>query len=191
MPINKVCAAYWAGFIAADGCITRTNKYKILKINLSDKDEDHLKLFKKHTKYTGKIYKYANNHNNFKTSIHISDKKFIQHIEDKFNIHPRKTFNLKPPKLITKKEQIAYMIGYIDGDGTIYKSGRRKETLTLSIVTASPFILSYFKKLIKNIIGVRLNISTAKYYKISISGHNAEVLYKILKNFKLPKLKRK
>lgn len=44
---------YWAGFIAADGCILKN--LKVLEIGLGIKDKKHLKKFKSAIKYTGNI----------------------------------------------------------------------------------------------------------------------------------------
>ena len=47
---------YWAGFIAADGCVMRRGKNsKILSISIHTKDIDHLYKFKKAIGFAGPI----------------------------------------------------------------------------------------------------------------------------------------
>ena len=50
----NIINCYWAGFIAADGCITGRNKNK-LYIGLSSKDKQHLEVFKKTICFDGPI----------------------------------------------------------------------------------------------------------------------------------------
>lgn len=63
---------YWAGFIAADGCISRyENGNMCVTLTLALKDINILEKFKHQIKYTGPIYKYTmrQNKKNGRTKI--------------------------------------------------------------------------------------------------------------------------
>ena len=125
-------ACYWAGFIAADGWIsekkvTRKNK---LGIKLSIKDENHLIQFKDDIQYSGVIYKdlfkaafIAENtkitENKERVSLEITSQKICDDLENIFNVHPRKSLTHEPPVGLIKEQELAFIIGYLDGDGWI------------------------------------------------------------------------
>ena len=50
----NILNCYWAGFIAADGCIGRRNN-NVLSIGLSSKDKQHLETFKNNINFSGPI----------------------------------------------------------------------------------------------------------------------------------------
>lgn len=55
VPNNLNC--YWAGFIAADGCVVESKncKTKTLKIEITDSDREHLKKFADDVEFNGEI----------------------------------------------------------------------------------------------------------------------------------------
>jgi len=111
---SSLQSCYWAGFLAADGCIIQSGNHKVLFLGLSVKDENHIKLFCRHINFSGSVYK----NKNYRT-IKISSDKLCSDLQNKFNLTPRKTKTLKPPKL-TGQKALAFIIGYIDGDGSIF-----------------------------------------------------------------------
>ena len=129
---STVQNSYWAGFIGADGCISKShNIYSSLKIKLKDTDKNHLLNFKEDIDYTGPIidniakkpkkdsYKYKKQHYNQSTIQIYSAKQIISDLNSNFNITPQKSLILQPPNLTNKDEILSYIIGYIDGDGHI------------------------------------------------------------------------
>lgn len=124
---------YWAGFIAADGCVYRRNINKQLIIALAEKDLDHLKMFKKHINFDGNINRSVRDHSkqnpNWNKSIiytlNISSSQIFEDLK-RFNIVPQKTliytfpYWLKHHKLVNH-----FMRGYIDGDGSFYYQKNR------------------------------------------------------------------
>lgn len=111
--------SYYAGFIAADGCIFNNKHYSnYLIFGLSIKDKDFLEEFKKNIQFDGPIIEYLSKGRKY-VRLTINSTKICNDLKENFNITPKKTFTLVPPN-ITKKEYIdAFICGYIDGDGYI------------------------------------------------------------------------
>lgn len=141
--------SYWAGFIAADGNLEKnTNK---LIIDLANKDVRHLYKLKKYLNFNGKIryYKYSD-----RSYVRLGFKnlKICSDLKKNFNITSRKSLTLKPPKGLTKKQALAYIAGYIDGDGsfninTMYKKNKKHIYLRLSIL-GTKNVLSFIEKIL-------------------------------------------
>lgn len=124
-------ACYWAGFIAADGCISDTSLgQNYLSIGLSIKDENHLVNFQNHIKYDGVISKYLlkslfignskkMTESKGRVTLVISSQKLCNDLGIIFNIHPRKSLIHEHPIGLTFEQELAFIIGYIDGDGSI------------------------------------------------------------------------
>lgn len=106
--------SYWAGFIAADGCI-RNNKR--LSIGLQKGDIEHLKKFTEDIKYTNEVKLYKD-----RCSVTINCKEICQDLTSNFNITERKSKTLSPPLLINEEFIAAYIKGIIDGDGSIMEN---------------------------------------------------------------------
>ena len=110
--------AYWAGFIAADGNISKSNN--ALTITLVDSDSEQLERFLKDTAADYQVTHFERNGNAFCT-IHTVSQKMADDLNNNYNIIPAKSLILKAPNIDWEdKESIdAYIIGLIDGDGTI------------------------------------------------------------------------
>jgi hypothetical protein len=133
--------SYWAGFIAADGCIEE--KSKRLRIKLALADEIILKEFKKQIEFSGNFYKETHIKRGkvcYSTKINITSKQLITDLNNNFNITTKKSLTLKPPINLNKECTEAFIRGFIDGDGSfcITKSRPNKlgtrQYLILSIV---------------------------------------------------------
>jgi len=144
-PLN----CYWAGFIAADGCIIN-NK---LILALSTKDLNHLEKFKNDTCSNHNIGIYIKKNNNLTRmseycKLTIYSTNIVNDLNLNFNIFNRKTLTLKPPPIINSELIDYYIKGYIDGDGCISKyilKKDNKENLTINI-TGTEFLLKWFNQ---------------------------------------------
>lgn len=116
--------SYWAGFIAADGNVYKRkagNRQAIIKIALKSEDDKHLEKFAQAIAHNKKIY-----HGSIKTlgreysysSIAVSSNIMAKDLESNFNITERKSLTLKPPTHLSEENAIAFIAGYIDGDGS-------------------------------------------------------------------------
>lgn len=114
-------SCYWAGFIAADGCIKHLkNGQPILAIKINSEDRKHLSSFLEdiggghisdgvETKTSGSTSRYS--------AVQIVSQKIVSGLNE-FGIFSRKTMTLNPPENLDDRQQMAFIAGYIDGDGS-------------------------------------------------------------------------
>jgi intein/homing endonuclease len=124
--------AYWAGFIAADGCIYA--KDSTIRIIISEKDKSLLHEFIRDIQYDGKIHQRIISQNGklfSRVKVSIPAKKNIEYLRTYYNITPRKSLTLQPPNIDDLEMIKAFIAGYIDGDGCIISTDK---TIRLSIV---------------------------------------------------------
>lgn len=120
---------YYAGFIAADGNIYKNN----LTISLARKDRKILERFLTDCKSNYLIKDFLIK-NRFEAScVTIVSKQIIDDLYCNFNIIPNKSLTLQSPNLKNKEAIDAFIIGYIDGDGSISYSKIRNE-LQISLI---------------------------------------------------------
>ena len=200
--------SYWAGFIAADGCIIEGKKQNQLSIGLSKKDFDHLNLFKNDIDFNGPIKNnyikkiYKNEEKIFESSqLYITSQKISDDLYKNFNITPRKSLTLLPPNLSDTNLIDAFICGYIDGDGCVYlyKNNVRniQDSLSISIVGTYEIVL-WIKERFSQILGkefgsIQKNHNSEKntyVYRIGQSKGVREI-FKHFYNLNVPKLKRK
>lgn len=179
--------SYWAGFIAADGCVTNGK----LTIGIAPKDQRHIERFVSDISYTGKIY-----YRDSVVTAAISCKQYIKHLKDNFNITERKSLTLQPPNINNETLVASYIIGLIDGDGSI--SFKREGNVCITIY-GTRFILqwvkeyfdkwtkptNYKKSEVRDVNDAR-NLS---YYHVCSS--RARELHKIFATINVPRLARK
>lgn len=177
---------YWLGFIAADGSIFkhgRSKKYNFL-MGASGKDKEHMEKFISYINFTGAFTKIKKV-DFWSVSFRISDEEFdyLQSI----NITPNKSLTLKPPVIEDYNSRLAFIKGYIDGDGCIQYSGKTKTLPNINIVGTKEilqWILEEFE--IKNIIQKRDNI-----YIVDITGSSARNVRNLMLQIETPQLDRK
>jgi hypothetical protein len=124
--------SYWAGFIAADGCISPERRS--VKITLAEIDAEHLAKFARCIDYNGPIT--AHTGGGFKpqnpcVTLNICGaSRWISDLGKNFSIGPRKTFTAQPPVGLIETCRLAFIIGYLDGDGSIYLAGHTHKNTT-------------------------------------------------------------
>lgn len=120
--------AYWLGFLAADGCNYQRDINASVVINIHRKDREHLEKFKNFMNSNANIIDHIQtegfSNNTPMSKIILNSKKMSQDLE-KLGIVPRKSLILKPP-LIDSKYYMPFILGYFDGDGSIYKTSENK-----------------------------------------------------------------
>lgn len=103
---------YWLGFIMADGHFN--DKSKQIQINLSEKDIHHLMRLSEYVEYKKKII-------NPRIVINYSD--INDWLIELFNIKSDKTYNPCSLNKLYGDNLFSFIIGFIDGDGSINKKG--------------------------------------------------------------------
>jgi len=184
-------SCYWAGFIAADGNISKN----LITIALAEKDEIQLLKFKEHTNSTN-IIKFNNKDNFIIKRYQFTSKKSVLDLKRIYNIGEKKSLTLIPPNITNLKEIDSFICGYIDGDGCINMSLNRK-SFYLSINILGTFeILSMMKKRFEQILGKKIeaNILPKKdtnIYKFCINSNSARTIFKHFYELPIYKLERK
>lgn len=163
-------SAYWIGFLAADGSFINDKR---LQIALANKDSNHLIAFAEYISL-GRDLLYNNRTNS--VGLSKQDPVKIPHIMQRFEFNKQKTYN--PPINLPYKEQdllVSYLIGFIDGDGTItYQSGRKSVTLrTVSHISWYAFL----SKLSDATLFGRITIRNDGY--VQLASHRHEEIVKL------------
>ena len=121
---------YWLGFIFADGHISKSNR---LNITLSLKDLSHLEKFASYINSKVWISRFGRYD---KCTVSVKDIDNIKILKQLYDIHHQKTYN--PPNLnmfdsLSDKQKIAFIIGFIDGDGSLRKLNRTSTPFNIII----------------------------------------------------------
>jgi len=182
-------SCYWAGFLAADGCIH--NKY--VKLSLSEKDLNHLMTFKEHISSEHKLTK-TESKGSVCYCLSVSSSKMVSDLK-KFGVVPRKTQTLDFPKIPSALASY-FCRGYFDGDGcwAVHKPSTRpgrKGQLVFSTRGTEKF-LEGFNKCLVNYAGLpeRCLDKSLKGWRTSVLQYNgnnicrkiADWLYKDIDN---------
>lgn len=186
-------AAYWNGFIAADGCFSGWKNTR-LQIALAAKDAAHLERLAGwmghgwvRTESGGKVVRYA-----------VADAMTVPQLQLKFDLRPRKTVN--PPRHLPYCGVLlrAWFVGFIDGDGYIRKQSGR-ETAFLSTVSHhswGPFLVELSSALnfgyVRYRTGGGYDNGTGTYVSLNSARHNEIAdLKRFAEQLALPILARK
>ncbi len=206
--IPNLINSYWAGFIAADGCIQHNNK---VIIKLSKKDVNHLKKFKTDINFNGVLYectrktnyggspdKQKYNGKEYSTStIYLSNaQKLVHDLSTRFNIHHRKSLTLSYPNNLSPVNELAFIKGYIDGDGYI-EFGARTRIIICGTKHTLLWIKLIFDGLVKStssnglVAGVRKHSQSDNLYVYEVGHLRAHKILVLLHSIRTPHLDRK
>ena len=120
--IDSKDKAYILGFIYADGSVY--NNY--LNIGIHKRDVSVLNFIKKEMRYNGPLYI-----NGEYVKLTISSKKIVNSLKE-LGIIRNKTYVSKKLPQITTHLLPSFLLGFFDGDGSIYKSGPIKYDYTVN-----------------------------------------------------------
>lgn len=130
---NKI-NSYWAGFIAADGNISK--KGNTLTLSLSAKDKQHLQKFNSLVSTDYHIREFQAEKEcglcDYVT-FSLSSQDWKCDLRQNWGINPNKTHTITFPVGLSIENTKAFICGYIDGDGCIYVDKKRKNKIQLSI----------------------------------------------------------
>lgn len=188
--------SYFFGFIQADGTLRALSRNKgYLEIELSKKDKEILKLFKKmfpsisspiHTRIRDTNFKK----NHISYTLRIFKREFREELL-KLGLFPGKKFlNVFPPKCDFCERD--YIRGLIDGDGSVGIT--RKGYPFISISVKSEPLKNYLCQVIERIVGERKRLMRNKRdstYNIMLTKEKAQQFIKYLYYSDCLALKRK
>lgn len=188
---------YYAGFIAADGNISKDNK--VLSFGLSIKDVSILENLKSHIESNTKI-RYGIIRNKFKyCTLCISSEKICSDLYKNFNITPRKSLTLIPPNISDKNLIDSFICGYIDGDGSIFISSnksRKRESINISMLGTKEILMwikKRFEEILNNTTGNLLHKKehADNTFSYKIADKKGREIFKHFYQIDVPKLYRK
>lgn len=178
---------YWAGFIAADGCISDGNT---VSIKIKETDIDRLEQFIKDTNYAGDILKSGDEN---RKRVVVRSHQWSSDLRRLYNISQRKSLILSPPNDLSIDEALVYLIGYIDGDGTICYIGSDKY-LKLGMVGSLEFVL-WAKEIFDTIDPPQRQAKSITFkgsvYEYVVYGKRAQRIINRLRNIPVNKMERK
>jgi hypothetical protein len=200
--------SYYAGLIAADGSVSEINKH--LRVSLKDNDAYILEKFRKDIEYTGDI-KYFNDTPGANSVVKDKTKvtptallsisgagQAIKDLETNYSIVPNKTLILQPPKNLKLKNKLAFIVGLIDGDGSVSlrttERKRRRDYYDLVISLAGTFdILVWVKEVFDNLKSRNngynsevLKQKDSNIWVYRVGGNRAYQILKVLQSIKTP-----
>ena len=139
-------SCYWAGFLAADGCIDVNNT---IRIELAGKDMEHVQKFKD---FCGSEHSVS--HNQLKNSYKIGfcSPAIASDLYYKYAVTVNKTHELLLPLLPEIEFYKHYIRGFFDGDGCIteFFNNRPTATYRVFLTSGSLTFLEELLELLKN-----------------------------------------
>lgn len=121
-------SCYWAGFLAADGCVDAKNRVRVM---LNYDDITHLEKLKHFLQSTHTIS--VNTDKYYRCSFEVTSAHIKDSLDINYGIIPNKTSIMCFPKHIPNKFMPHYIRGYFDGDGSICESFSNKNSVTASV----------------------------------------------------------
>lgn len=104
-------SAYWAGFLAADGCV-RSDRATV-SLHLAATDADHVEKLRKAVQFNGEV-----KISGAAASLHINGPRWVDALSRNFGVTPRKSLTYSLPEL--PSDTLPHFVrGIIDGDGSI------------------------------------------------------------------------
>lgn len=144
--IDNEYAAYWLGFLLADGCV-RNNQY-LVELCLAEKDKGHLLKFKEFLKSD---YKIIGKQSSIGNKTYRSCRTYVvskQIVEDlaKYGCVQRKTYIEQPlPRFYDYDLDRALIRGFFDGDGSVLT---KKNKPTVSRVSFTAYTENTLKDIV-------------------------------------------
>lgn len=157
-------SCYWAGFIAADGCVMDNGA---LKIMLKYDDTAHLEKFKL---FVGSTHKISSNTDKYyRSELGFRNSSIIEGLRDNFNIVPRKSISYQFPVSIPDCYLKDFIRGYFDGDGCICESFSNINSKTATLYTTMVGSNSFIQK-IDSLLSTTLGITGTIQQKENVSA---------------------
>jgi hypothetical protein len=195
-------AYYQMGFIAADGCFTKSGG---ICISVNEKDTEWLKNAFENVKFNFYSHKHSHEYKNeikysVQSSLQGNDNKNYFKIQDKFDLQQNKT--LYPPqnfqfyKSLPNDLFLSFLIGLIDGDGCIHK--KKNNTVVIQVCCHKNWgdFFAALKEKIESIFNLTVRVSppNRKDNCIILIMHKFPILRELKKcaiKLNLPIMKRK
>lgn len=197
---------YFAGVIMADGCICMTgrkNKYPTFTWQVAEKDKGLLDLFSQKINSTYELKsQFVQKNNKFFKNYKLCISNCLSwkdDLERNFGIIPHKTYRVVPQNFDNLEQELAFLIGLLDGDGSISTWGQKQIGINIQICSSSLPIIEWVKKITDKLNLPSFSNRNNNIYKpdnencyyYTIRGVTAAFLFERLKSIDVPKLDRK
>lgn len=169
--VPDVSNCYWAGWLASDGALFDSfyGKYPTVKMQIQSKDLCVLQNFARDISFNGPFY-YAKN-NKYVSISFFNTPTMVNDLSVNFNIVPRKSLILQPPNITNEDHIKAFIVGLIDGDGSIMTE-QQYNSLRLSLVGTYE-MLSWVSEFMYPITKSNCKLSKERnIYKYVLGGRN-------------------
>jgi hypothetical protein len=190
---------YWAGFIAADGCLYP--RYKQLSFDLKLTDFTQLLKFCKASGCKEKVKAvYRKDKGVWAAQLYVRGvEDWVRDLGFYFNITPKKSLTLKPPSsLVERGHYLAYIRGLIDGDGCIGKYFMPKQDRWDWVIhlRGTNEVLNYVKGIFDELVPTEgkkrvAKVTTKPPIQYVVRGLRAEKIIALLASIDTPYLERK
>jgi len=143
---DTAASLYWAGFLAADGCVQTKGTSRMVRLLLARRDREHVKKFKAAVNFTGTMHEYEIK-NTLSSAVTIYSKNMFEDLK-RFNIVPRKTLKYTFPEYLLSSPLVNhFMRGYFDGDGCVSaangKTPNSLKNARFNLVGTEKFLYDY------------------------------------------------
>ena len=188
-----VRSAYWAGLLAADGCLG-----KDITIELKAIDEAVLQKFMADLGHPGTLsYRIMQNSTGGRglyAGLRFQSRKITKDLEERYRLTKRKSKTLAPPDLQDKELILAYISGLLEGDGSVKVD--RRGSLFAILVTASHELATWLADQIARLVGVDTRVCEAGsrgnvHYTVGWYGRSAEKVLGALREVSVGAMERK
>jgi hypothetical protein len=188
-PSNPL-ACYWAGFIAADGCIDHKGQDSIA-LHLHVRDYDHLVRLTRDIQFTGPIARKACGRR-ISLRFHHAQR-MVDDLGYLFNVTSRKSLTLQPP-VITGPSALAFVAGYLDGDGWVTRHSAGVTVGVLGTWNMVAWIREHLAEQVHPTIGaysLTRRRCAGEIYQMQVRNTNARRVAACLRTMDIPLLERK
>lgn len=114
--------SFYAGFIAADGCIRDSNPKRTPSVNITISKED-VALLESFATAVGFKNDMTLSRDKY-LSLTIPSQAMVDDLAENYKVTARKTLTLEPPVDLDYQNACAFIAGYVDGDGGYYVDER-------------------------------------------------------------------
>lgn len=160
-------SCYWAGFLAADGCVDNKNRVRLM---LKYEDINHLEKFRGFLQSQHKIASNTDKYN--RASLELTSKELCEALEINFNIVPLKSLVLEFPTQVPDEMLKHYIRGYFDGDGSACESFSNRNSLTKSFYATFSSGSSSFSVYLFNYLANKLSLGgTLQDFRPEVEKH--------------------